>query len=119
MPARGGRVAHNKRKGKDKCKAAVATAEGAGAAAPADNAAAAPTQPAIKLIGEAAEKYGNRASANDDGEKYPTKLKWAQALQRAFFLHALACPCGGRRRIIAAILDKRETERILKHSLPP
>ena len=47
--------------------------------------------------------------------KYTTKLSWADALRRAFFLDGLACPGGGRRRIIAAILDSKETERILKH----
>ena len=117
VPARGGRVAHNKRKGKAKCRTGAAVAEGADTIAAPGAAAAMPAQPAIKLIGEAEAKYGN--VANDDGatdsEVYSTKMTWAQALKRAFFLDILACSCGGRRRVIAAILDSKETERILKH----
>ena len=117
VPARGGRVAHTKRKGKAKCEAKVAKVEDADKIAPAGAEAASPAQPAIKLIGDAAAKYGSVANddGGTDGEVYSTKMTWAQALQRAFFLDILACSCGGRRRIIAAILDSKETERILKH----
>ena len=103
VPARGGRVAHNKRKGKgkDKCNPDAAPANGADAAAAAANAAVAPILPEINLIGAAAEKQGIRDSANDDGDAdskvYTTKMNWAAALQRAFFLDALASGCGCQR----------------------
>ena len=121
VPARGGRVAHNKRKCKEKCETMAAAAADADTTAAAGAEAASPAQPAIKLIGDAAAKYGSvakslpPAKAGDDGDKYTTKMSWADCLKRAFFLDLLACPCGGRRRIIAAILDGKETERILKH----
>jgi hypothetical protein len=43
------------------------------------------------------------------------RMTWAVALRRAFQFDALQCPCGGRRRLIAAVQDKAEVERFLKH----
>ena len=48
-------------------------------------------------------------------KEYSTKLTWAQCLRRAFFLDAMACPCGGRRQVIAVILQASEVEKILRH----
>ena len=85
VPARGGRCAHNKRKGKPKVdKDAVKKAAG-------------------NDDSEAAERAASR------------KLTWADALKRAFFFDILACPCGGRRQVIAAIRQPAAVEKILKH----
>jgi hypothetical protein len=91
VPALGARVEHNKRKGKAACGAADAReAEGA--------------QP------EVCEKA--RAAKAKAAE---TKLSWSQALQRAFGFDALKCDCGGRRKLIAVIMQAGQVERILRH----
>ena len=63
----------------------------------------------FKLVGAAAAAYGNVE------KEYSTKLTWAACLGRAFFLDAMACPCGGRRQVIAVILEASEVEKILRH----
>ncbi|MSQ85115.1 MAG: hypothetical protein EXR77_19950 [Myxococcales bacterium] len=118
VPARGGRVAHNQRKGKTKCEAKVAKVEDADTLAAPGAEAASPAQPAIKLIGEAATKYGS--VANDDGgtdsEVYSTKMTWAQALQRAFKVDILICEkCGGTKEVIATIPTSAIVTKILRH----
>ena len=103
MPARGGRVAHNKRKGKRKAGTNVgATTEQPGAKQAGDGAE-------FKLVGAAAVAYG------EGEQEYSTKLAWAACLRRAFFFDANACPCGGRRQLIAVILQASEVEKILRH----
>ena len=104
VPARGGRVAHNKRKGKRKAAANVGATTAPSGSKTADSGAT-----TFKLVGEAAAAYG------DAEREYSTKLTWAQCLRRAFFLDAMACPCGGRRRVIAVILQASEVEKILRH----
>ena len=37
--------------------------------------------------------------------RQPTRLPWADLLQRVFAVDVLACPCGGRRRVLAFITD--------------
>ncbi len=44
-----------------------------------------------------------------------TKMTWAQCQKRAFLWDVLACKCGGRRKVIAAVQDKQEIERFLQH----
>ena len=83
VPARGGRVAHNKRKGKRKTGANVAAApEHSGPKPPGDGG-----EP-FKLVGAAAVAYGEIEIENE----YSTKLTWAQCLRRAF---AIRGPPGG------------------------
>ena len=109
VPARGGRVAHNKRKGKRKAGANVAAApEHSGSKPPGDGG-----EP-FKLVGAAAVAYGEI----EIEKEYSTKLTWAQCLRRAFFLDAMACPCGGRRQVIALILQASAVEEILRHVKP-
>ena len=103
VPALGGRVAHNKRKGKRKAGANVGAATGQDVA----NQAGAGAE--FKLVGAAAAAYG------EVEKEYSTKLTWAQCLRRAFFLDAMACPCGGRRQVISVILEASEVEKILRH----
>jgi hypothetical protein len=44
-----------------------------------------------------------------------TKLLWAEALKRAWGFDILQCPCGGRRRLLAAIRNPTQIEKILRH----
>jgi len=73
VPARGGRVAHNKRKGKRKAQANTAAATDSGGSKPAGNG-----DETFKLVGAAAAAYG------DIEQAYSTKLTWAACLRRAF-----------------------------------
>ena len=43
------------------------------------------------------------------------RLDWARLLDRVHEIDALACPCGGRLRPIAAILDPKIIRKILEH----
>ena len=46
----------------------------------------------------------------------PVRLSWAKLLKRVFNLDLEHCPnCGGRLRIIAAILEQPAIEKILTH----
>jgi hypothetical protein len=42
-------------------------------------------------------------------------LDEVQYEERSFFFDVLACNCGGRREIIAAIIDTEVAEKILRH----
>lgn len=42
-------------------------------------------------------------------------MKWAVALRRPFHFSVLACPCGGKRKLISAIMDDTQVEKILRH----
>ena len=70
VPARGGRVAHNKRKGKAKC--GPKPTDFAASPESATELAAEPKSE-IKLVGASAEMYGSVASDECDGDKYTTK----------------------------------------------
>jgi len=48
-------------------------------------------------------------------EQACTRLSWSACLKRAFLYEVLDCPCGGRRRMVAAVQDKGEIERFLRH----
>ena len=43
------------------------------------------------------------------------KIPWAELLQRVFREDVLACPCGGRRRVIALITERAVVKAILEH----
>ena len=45
----------------------------------------------------------------------PTRLDWATLLRRVYFDDVLACPCGGRRRILADITEPSAIAAILDH----
>jgi hypothetical protein len=46
----------------------------------------------------------------------PVRLSWAKLLKRVFEIHMEHCPhCGGKLKIIAAILEQPVIERILTH----
>jgi hypothetical protein len=71
----------------------------------------------------AAELAAQRAANDDDANPKPppderaadTRLKWSETLRRAFHFDVLACPCGGRRRGLAAVTNPVAIERILRH----
>ena len=44
-----------------------------------------------------------------------SKTRWAELLQRVFREDVLACPCGGRRRVIAFITKQAVVKAILEH----
>jgi hypothetical protein len=48
-------------------------------------------------------------------EQACTRPYWSACLKRAFLYEVLDCPCGGRRRMVAAVQDKGEIERFLRH----
>ena len=43
------------------------------------------------------------------------KIPWAELLQRVFREDVLACPCGGRRRLLAIITERSVVKAILEH----
>ena len=45
----------------------------------------------------------------------PPRLDWAALLQRVHKIDVFACPCGGRREVIAFLTDPRLTRKILQH----
>lgn len=51
------------------------------------------------------------ATEKDQG----TRLTWAAAFKRAHKIDVLSCPCGGKRRVIAAVRNPKEVERFLRH----
>ena len=49
-----------------------------------------------------------------------SRIEWAQLLRRIYLVDVLACPCGGRRAIVADISDSEVVVAILAHlGLPP
>jgi hypothetical protein len=56
-----------------------------------------------------------QATVAATAEQATQRMSWAVCLRRTFRIDALACPCGGRRKLVAAVLDKGEVERFLKH----
>jgi hypothetical protein len=49
------------------------------------------------------------------------RVDWATLLRHSFDLDVLQCPCGGRRRILAAVVSPSVAERVLRQlgRLPP
>ena len=48
------------------------------------------------------------------------RIAWAQLLRRIYLVDVLACPCGGRRAIVADISDSEVVVALLAHlGLPP
>ena len=59
-------------------------------------------------------KRADADEAEDDGQA-STRMLWCEAHKRAFLWDVMACQCGGRREIIAAVQDKAQVERFLRH----
>ena len=48
--------------------------------------------------------------------KRPTRIRWADLLQKIFAIDVFSCDhCGGRRRVISAITDGAMAHKILAH----
>ncbi len=80
--------------------------------------------PPLELRPAPPEPAAPSLSAPDDGApptgpKKPrrpdSRIRWAELLQRVFREDVLACPCGGRRRVIAFITKQRVIKAILEH----
>ncbi len=103
VPALGARVEHNKRRGKrkhaDQC------------TGPCECPDPEHHHDACGHVGQAEQTEAAKAKRKSK----ETRLTWSQALQRGFGIKIEKCPCGGRRKLIAAILDKGQVERILRH----
>jgi hypothetical protein len=55
------------------------------------------------------------AGAPKQKRRPDSKIPWAELLQRVFLEDVLACPCGGRRKVIAFITERKVVKRILEH----
>ncbi len=56
---------------------------------------------------------GQDAAQNPDRPFRDTRIDWATLLKRTYGIDALACPCGGRLRVIALILEPEVASAIL------
>jgi hypothetical protein len=62
----------------------------------------------------AAPSRGSGAGCVREGEgAVRPRLDWASLQRRTFEADAWACPCGGRRRVVAVISDRRTAEEVL------
>jgi hypothetical protein len=71
--------------------------------------------------GEKAVRSRPRTSLGDGVVKQGgSRIEWAQLLRRIYWVDVLACPCGGRRAIVADISDSEVVVALLAHlGLPP
>src|ERR1700730_10067327 len=53
--------------------------------------------------------------ARDQASSSPRFIPWSELLLRVFREDVLACPCGGRRKVIAFIDERSVIERTLGH----
>jgi hypothetical protein len=80
----------------------VASAEGTSPERGRASEPAAPSEPRTSL-GDGVVKAGG------------TRIEWAQLLRRVYLVDVLACPCGGRRAIVADISEREVVVAILAH----
>jgi len=74
------------------------------------------TSPERGRAGENAASNGPRTSLGDGVVKPAgSRIEWAQLLRRIYLVDVLACPCGGRRAIVADISDREVIVAILAH----
>jgi hypothetical protein len=65
---------------------------------------------------ESAAPSGPRTSLGEGVVKAAgTRIEWAQLLRRVYLVDVLACPCGGRRAIVADISDSEVVVALLAH----
>jgi hypothetical protein len=73
--------------------------------------------------GDSENAGGNRPRTSlGDGVVKPvgSRIAWAELLRRMYLVDVLACPCGGRRAIVADISEREVVVAILAHlGLPP
>jgi hypothetical protein len=49
-------------------------------------------------------------AGNDDHTAPSARLPWAERLKRVFAHDVLACPCGGRRRVLTLVPPPKRTQ---------
>ena len=73
--------------------------------------------------GDSENAGGNRPRTSlGDGVVKPvgSRIEWAELLRRIYLVDVLACPCGGKRAIVADISEREVVVAILAHlGLPP
>ncbi len=42
-------------------------------------------------------------------------MVWSELIKRVFMEDVLACPCGGRRRVLSMVFDSDSIVRVLRH----
>ena len=45
----------------------------------------------------------------------PERYSWSELMLRTFLIDVLACPCGGRRRVLSLVCDPAQIYRYLTH----
>jgi hypothetical protein len=75
--------------------------------------------PARSASDAAAILAGPRAGPDDRDLAACSRIPWAELLKRVHDVDALACPCGGRLRFIALILEPAVAQAILESAQPP
>jgi putative transposase len=116
--ARPGAPTTTRRVGKTKKKPRTATKEEAAASPFVSSAEGTSTERGRD--GENAAPNGPRTSLGDGLVKPGCgRIAWAQLLRRISLVDGLACPCGGRRAIVADISDREVIVAILAHLALP
>jgi hypothetical protein len=74
------------------------------------------TSPERGRASENAAPNGPRTSLGDGVVKpVGSRIEWAQLLRRIYLVDVLACPCGGRRAIVADLSDSEVVVALLAH----
>ncbi len=63
-----------------------------------------------RVLGTRVVPHAPKVRSRGKRRRYP----WAELLRRVFLVDVLACPCGGRRRVLAAIHDPDSIRRVLE-----
>jgi hypothetical protein len=65
--------------------------------------------------GSAGAAGAGRAEEGRLGAGKPKRMDWASLQQRTFGADVWACPCGGRRKVLAVVTSRRTAEEILQN----
>ncbi|NIP79774.1 MAG: hypothetical protein GWM90_11360 [Gemmatimonadetes bacterium] len=63
-----------------------------------------------RVLGARVVPHAPKLRGRGKGRRY----RWAELLQRVFLVDVLACPCGGRRKVLSAIHDPDSIRRVLE-----
>ena len=67
-------------------------------------------QATCRVLGDRFVPHAPKPRVRGKRRRYP----WAELLRRVFLVDVLACPCGGRRKVLAAIHDPDSIRRVLE-----
>ena len=78
----------------------------------AESGGAGPGEPeaSCRVLGASAVPHAPKLRSRGQRRRY----RWAELLKRVFLVDVLACPCGGRRKVLAAIHDPDSIRRVLE-----